>query len=59
MVPGAPGLPGLHVPQAVVKVLGPGGDSVMLHPQDPVVQTVRVNPDRIESVTINNVCSQH
>ena len=40
LVPGAPGLTGLSVPDAVVEELRPGGDSVTVQPRPTVVQTV-------------------
>ena len=41
LVPGAPGLTGLSVPDAVVEELRPGGDSVTVQPRPMVVETVR------------------
>ena len=55
MVPGAPGLTGLHVPRVVVEELIPGGDSVTVQLQHTVVNTVRVRALRRDSVTLNNV----
>jgi len=57
MVPGAPGVwvAGLHVPEAVVEELRPGGEPVPIHPRLMVVLTVRVITQNRESVTLWHV----
>ena len=54
MVPGAPGLTGLHVLRAVVEELRPGGDCVTVQPRHTVVQTVREKPTDGDGVKIKN-----
>ena len=55
MVPGVPGLTGLHVPRTVVEELRRGGDSVTLRPRSMVVLTVRGMNPRRERVTLTIV----
>ena len=58
MVPGVPGLAGLHVPIAVVEELGPDRDSVTVQPRPTVVQTVRGITLSRDSATLSPALSQ-
>ena len=53
MVPGAPGLTGLHVPRAVVEELKLERDCVTVQPRHTVVMTVRVMTLKKDSVTLS------
>ena len=55
MVPGVPGLTGLHVPGAVEEELRRGGDSVTVRPRSMVVLTVRGMNPRRDRVTLTIV----
>ena len=55
MVPGVPGLTGLHVPRAVEEELRPGRDCVTVQPRHTVVMTAMVITLDKNSVTLNHV----
>ena len=55
MVPGAPGLTGLHVPRPAMEEIRQDGESVTVQPRHMVVQTVRGRDLRRGSATLTFV----
>ena len=58
MVPGVPGLTGLHVPGAVVEELRPGGDFATVQPRPRGGENVRGINIKRDSVTLNPAISK-